>query len=88
MLNIIKARVFMSGRSQAVRIPARYRFSTEEVYLQHDPQSGTLTLSERQPAPPLEEIFAQLDAAGARTFAQDMIDDRSSEPAAERDWMR
>ncbi len=41
-----KAKVFMTGRSQAVRIPAEYRFTTDEVYIRRDPQSGDLILSE------------------------------------------
>ena len=28
------ARVFMTGRSQAVRIPKQYRFTTDEVYIE------------------------------------------------------
>jgi virulence-associated protein VagC len=31
MASISKAKVFYSGRSQAVRIPAEFRFSTDEV---------------------------------------------------------
>lgn len=57
-----KARVFMSGRSQAVRIPLEYRFATNEVYIRRDPATGDVILS---PAPGnWEEIFAALDAAG------------------------
>jgi antitoxin VapB len=62
MAQVGKARVFMSGRSQAVRIPAEYRFSTKEVYVRRDPQSGDLILSE-SPGD-WEAIFAALDAAG------------------------
>ena len=36
-----KARVFMTGRSQAVRIPAEYRFNSDEVYIRRDPHTGT-----------------------------------------------
>ena len=46
MAQVTKAKVFMSGRSQAVRIPAEYRFATDEVYIRRDPQSGDLILSE------------------------------------------
>ena len=35
-----KARVFMSGRSQHVTIPAEFRFNTTEVYIRRDPESG------------------------------------------------
>lgn len=57
-----KARVFMSGRSQAVRIPAEFRFATDEVYVRRDPQSGDLILSEAPGG--WNEIFAALDKAG------------------------
>lgn len=30
------AKVFTTGRSQAVRIPKKYRFATDEVYLEQD----------------------------------------------------
>ena len=58
-----KAKVFYSGRSQAVRIPAEFRFSTDEVYIRRDPQSGALILSE-SPTKTWKEIFAALDGAG------------------------
>ena len=54
------AKVFMSGRSQAVRIPAAYRFKGNEVYVRRDPHTGDLVLSEK---PSWEEIFAELRAA-------------------------
>jgi antitoxin VapB len=41
-----KAKAIMIGRSQTVRIPAQYRFTTNEVYIRRDPQSGDLILSE------------------------------------------
>ena len=30
------AKVFVTGRSQAVRIPKQYRFVTDEVYIEQD----------------------------------------------------
>lgn len=56
-----KARVFMSGRSQAVRIPVEFRFNTDEVYVRRDPQSGDLILSESPSS--WNDIFAAIDAA-------------------------
>ena len=57
-----KAKVFMSGRSQAVRIPARFRFSSTEVFIRRDPNSGDLILSQAPTS--LEDIFAALDELG------------------------
>lgn len=79
----VKAKVFRNGRSQAVRIPAEYRFKTDEVYIQHDALTGTLTLSEKPPLPSIAEIFEALDAAGAADF----VLEREYEALPERDWM-
>ena len=57
-----KAKVFMSGRSQAVRIPAEFRFSGSEVYIRRDPRNGDLILSQAPTG--LAEIFAALDEVG------------------------
>ena len=64
-----KARVFMSGRSQHVTIPAEFRFNTNEVLVRRDPASGDLILS---PAPKnWQEIFADVDEAGFEDFLRD-----------------
>jgi len=52
----------MSGRSQAVRIPAEFRFNTDEVYVHRDQQTGDLILSQAPPSS-WNEIFAALDEA-------------------------
>lgn len=41
------AKVFINGRSQAVRLPAAYRFDSEEVFIRRDPESGDVILSRR-----------------------------------------
>ncbi len=43
MLKRDTARVFKIGRSQAVRIPKRFRFSTDEVLIERDGDSVILT---------------------------------------------
>jgi antitoxin VapB len=53
-----KAKVFMTGRSQAVRIPAAFRFSSNEVYIRRDATSGDLILS--QSPGTLQEILTAL----------------------------
>lgn len=40
-----KAKVFMSGGSQAVRLPAEFRFDTQEVDVRRDPLTGEIVLS-------------------------------------------
>lgn len=39
------AKLFNNGRSQAVRLPAAYRFDTEEVFIRRDPETGDVILS-------------------------------------------
>ncbi len=62
MAQVEKAKVFMSGRSQAVRIPAEFRFPTNEVYIRRDPKNGDLILSQGPGS--LAEILAALDRLG------------------------
>lgn len=78
--HVAKAKVFMNGRSQAVRIPAEYRFTSEEVYIRRDPQSGDLILSEAPGS--WDDIFAALDRAG---FPEDFMSDRVQGDPQKRD---
>ena len=87
MAELEKAKVFMTGRSQAVRIPARYRFKSDEVYIRQDPRTGEITLSEGSKQPSLTEIFKMIDRAGEAEGAYDLSLDRDPEPPQERDWM-
>jgi antitoxin VapB len=57
-----KTRVFMKGRSQAVRIPAEFRFNSSEVYIRRDEQTGDVILSQAPKS--WKEIFAEIDRAG------------------------
>lgn len=41
------AKLFLNGRSQAVRLPAEYRFEGAEVYIRRDPANGDVILSRR-----------------------------------------
>lgn len=43
------AKLFSNGRSQAVRLPAEFRFEGDEVYIRRDPATGDVILS-RKPA--------------------------------------
>ncbi len=67
-----RARVFMSGRSQHVTIPAEYRFSSEEVFVRRDPASGDLILSQSPGG--WNEFFAALDGD---PFPDDFLTDRA-----------
>ena len=41
------AKVFSNGRSQAVRLPAEYRFKSKEVYIRRNEDTGDVILSEK-----------------------------------------
>lgn len=41
------AKLFTNGRSQAVRLPASYRFDAKEVFIRRDPDTGDVILSRR-----------------------------------------
>ena len=41
------AKLFTNGRSQAVRLPAAYRFEGAEVFIRRDPETGDVILSRR-----------------------------------------
>jgi antitoxin VapB len=74
-----KAKVFMTGRSQAVRIPAEYRFHSSEVSIRRDQASGDIILSEGPGT--WADVFAALDATGVR---DGFLVERDTRPAEER----
>ncbi len=51
------AKLFLNGRSQAVRLPAEFRFSGSEVFIRQDETSGDIVLSRR---PETWDSFFQL----------------------------
>ena len=81
---IFTARVFMSGRSQALRWPAKLRLQAKEVRLE---QVGTgIWLQPEVPAEQdmgrwLEQFFATTEP-----LPDDFLADRQDPPAQERDW--
>jgi antitoxin VapB len=42
-----QAKLFASGGSQAVRLPAEFRFSGDQVYVRRDRRTGDVILSSR-----------------------------------------
>jgi len=41
------AKIFASGRSQAVRLPFEFRFDVPEVFIRRDPCTGDVVLSRK-----------------------------------------
>ncbi|MBS0967079.1 antitoxin [Acetobacter okinawensis] len=76
------AKIFMTGRSQAVRLPAAYRFETSEVSIRRDPETGDVILSARPED--WDKVFSAIRRSrGAELFpAGRQQDDRSRDPFA------
>ena len=55
------AKLFINGRSQAVRLPAAYRFDTKEVFIRQDKDTGDVILSRRPEN--WDEFFVALKGA-------------------------
>ena len=51
-----KAKLFNNGGSQAVRLPAEFRFDSEEVDVRRDTVTGEVVLS--KPRPTWDDYFA------------------------------
>jgi antitoxin VapB len=59
------AKLFWNGRSQAVRLPAEFRFAGDEVYVRRDPVSGDVILSSRADA--WDTFFRLIDSASGQS---------------------
>ncbi len=74
-MSIQTAKVFMNGRSQAVRLPKEFRVDTDEVYIYK--QGENLIISSKKPT---WDIF--FDTASA--FDDDFLKNRQDDPPQER----
>jgi len=73
------AKLFRNGRSQALRLPAEYRFDGSEVYIRRDNETGDVILSRRPES--WRELFNLLDSLGV---PRDFLSDRSDAPPQRR----
>ena len=73
------AKLFITGRSQAVRLPREFRFQGAEVFIRRDPQTGDVVLS---PKPASWKEFFEL--ANRTKIPADFMVDREDLPAGER----
>ena len=81
------AKLFKNGRSQAVRLPAEYRFEGDEVVIRRDPVTGDIILSPRNKT--FEDWVKLRDRLLPLIPQEDLtaLDDlRDTGPHAERDW--
>jgi antitoxin VapB len=73
-------KIFMNGRSQAVRLPFGFRFKGKEVYVRKDEKTGDVILSQRPDD--WAGFFAMADATDE---AKDFLKDRKDTVAQERE---
>ena len=59
------AKLFINGRSQAIRLSTAYRFDTKEIFIRQDPETGDVILSRK----PLtwDDFFTALKGANVPT---------------------
>jgi len=73
-----KAKIFMNGQSQAVRLPKEFRFSDEEVSVQKYGE-GVLIL------PIAKSMFAFRDSI--KSFSDDFMEDRNQPEMQKREGL-
>jgi len=81
------AKLFKNGRSQAVRLPAEFRFEGDEVLIRRDPVTGdvilsTLNKSFEQWLRLRERLLPEIPPEDLDAF----MADRDQGLATERDW--
>lgn len=74
------AKLFQNGRSQAVRLPAEYRFEGTEVFVRRDPTTGDVVLS-RKP----DSWRGFFDLMKSVEVPIDFMADRKDRPPQKRD---
>jgi antitoxin VapB len=62
MTDIRSAKLFKNGASQAVRLPAEFRFEGNEVYISRDEFTGDVVLSNHPGAKTWRDLFDLLRA--------------------------
>ena len=85
----MRAKLFRNGRSQAVRLPAEFRFEGTEVEVHRDPESGAVVLTPLRPSARdwLAERDRLLAEPGVREELDAFFDNlRDPELTQERDW--
>lgn len=73
------AKLFTTGRSQAVRLPMEFRFQGAEVFIRRDPATGEVVLSAKPAS--WQEFFTLADRT---EIPVDFMADREDPPADER----
>jgi antitoxin VapB len=74
-------KLFRNGRSQAVRLPADFRFEGTEVFVDKDPDTGNIILS-RRPHSSWKSFLAARDRIGV---PRDFLSERGDSLPQKRD---
>ena len=74
------AKLFMNGRSQAVRLPANFRFDCDEVYIRQDPKTKNLIISEKPNS--WDDFFALV---AKHPVPDDFMAERDHNPLVDKD---
>ena len=74
------AKLFMNGRSQAVRLPVNYRFDCDEVYIRKDPETGDVIISKKPGS--WDDFFSMMQEI---EIPKDFMAERDNETPQERD---
>lgn len=74
------AKIFFTGRSQAVRLPLAYRFAGSQVFIRRDPNTGDVILS-RKP----ESWQGLFELADSKDVPADFMSDRQDPPPQARE---
>ena len=77
------AKLFKNGRSQAVRLPAEFRFQGKEVQIRKDEATGEVILSATTPLGSWNEFFRRAEILD---FPDDFFE-RDLQPATDRDLL-
>jgi len=73
-------KLFMNGRSQAVRLPVNYRFDCDEVYIRRDPETGDVIISKKPGS--WDDFFKMMQEI---EIPEDFMVERDNETPQERD---
>jgi antitoxin VapB len=76
------AKLFKNGASQAVRLPAEFRFEGDEVYISRDEKTQNVILSKRPTTGVWEEFFAFMRTVD---IPEDWMKDRPMNRIPEKD---
>ena len=76
-MTIQVAKIFMNGRSQAVRLPKEFRFNCDEVYVRK--QEDEVIISPKKPS--WDNFFDQKSA-----FSDDYLNEREDTLPQDRDF--